>query len=114
MDPDRNHDSYQPAGDHPRIHDDLTQRKEKDAMTDNKIIGAFKRLLTMTLALVMVLAANTRSTGTRNCTMALVKEATATQPSATSEMISEAAFPSACSRIKTPLYGQEIRPGPCR
>ena len=26
-------------------------------MTDNKIIGAFKRLLTMTLALVMVLGA---------------------------------------------------------
>ena len=27
-------------------------------MTDNKIIGAFKRLLTMTLALVMVLGAS--------------------------------------------------------
>ena len=37
---------------------DLARRKEKtDAMTENKSIGALRRLLTMTLALVMVLGA---------------------------------------------------------
>ena len=101
-------------------------------MTDNKIIGAFKRLLTMTLALVMVLgsamplftqeaSAFNGKVGSkytvhwyRNCTTDPAKEATVTQLSATSEMISEAVFLSAYSRIKTLLCGQEIKRGPCR
>ena len=93
-------------------------------MTDNKIIGAFKRLLTMTLALVMVLgsamplftqeaSAFNGKVGS-NCTTDPAKEATVTQLSATSEMISEAVFLSAYSRIKTLLCGQEIKRGPCR
>ena len=57
MDPDRGHDPDQPAGDHPRIHDDLIQRKEKNAMTDNKYFKAFTRVFAITLALIMVLGA---------------------------------------------------------
>ena len=96
-------------------------------MTDNKYFKAFTRVFAITLALIMVLGAvmtqtvsafsgkvGSKYTVQRSCTMDREKVATAMQLSAISEMISEAAFPSACSRIKTHLYGQEIRPGPCR
>ena len=88
-------------------------------MTDNKYFKAFTRVFAITLALIMVLGAVMTQTVSAfsgkvgsKYTVHWYKELT--QPSATSEMISEAAFPSACSRIKTHLYGQEIRPGPCR
>ncbi len=109
-------------------------------MTDNKIIGAFKRLLTMTLALVMVLGSAmplvTQEVSAFNgkvgskYTVHWYKElhygpgeggysnaakcdlgddlgsrfSICVQPNKNSP-VWEAAFPSAYSRIKTPLYG---------